>query len=131
MDSVGVVLVVLPDVGQHDVQTLAHVPLERVLPQDPVVQVVRVPQVLGVLEDASAVVVDLGLVDHVGDLRDVELVELSEWGEGVEGLVLVGGNLGVEDLDGLVGLPEIDLAVVAQVPVEQTLGSFTKFLRRS
>ncbi len=50
MNSVGVVLVVLPDVGQHDVQPLAHVAFERVLPQHPVVQVVRVSKVLRVLE---------------------------------------------------------------------------------
>ena len=123
MHGVSEVLVVLPDVWQHDVQPLPHVALERVLPQDPVVEVVGVPQVLGVLEDASAVVIDLGLVDHVGDLGDVELVELSQRGEGVEGFVLVGRDLAVEDLDGLVGLAEVDLAVVAQEPVDETTGS--------
>jgi hypothetical protein len=38
-----------------------------------VVQVVGVSQVFGVLEDAAAIVQELGLVEHVGDLRDVEL----------------------------------------------------------
>ena len=81
------------------------------------VEVVWVSQIFGVLVDAAAVVQELGPVDHVRDLGDVELVQLSEWGEHVESLVLVVGDFRVVDLDGLVGLPEVNLTVVAQVSV--------------
>ena len=115
----GVILVVLPDIGQHDVQPLAQVPLESILSQDPMVQVVGIPQVFGVLEDAAPVVKDLSLVDHVRNLRDVVLVQLPERREGVESLGLVGGDLGVEHLDRLVRLPEVDLAVIAQISADK------------
>ena len=69
------------------------------------------------MENSSSVVEKLCSVDHVGDVRDVELVELPEGGEHVEGLLRVGRDLTVEDLNGLVGLAQVDLAVVAQVTV--------------
>ena len=62
------VFVVLPNIGKHDVETLSHVSLKCIFSQDPVVQVVGVPQVLGILEDAAAVVDELSLVEHVRDL---------------------------------------------------------------
>ncbi len=111
------ILVVLPDIRQHDVHAFTQVPLKRVFSKDPMVKIVGISQIFGVLVDASAIVQELGPVDHVCDLWDVELVQLSERSEDVESLVLVVGDLRVVDLDGLVGLPEIDLAVVTQVPV--------------
>jgi hypothetical protein len=111
------ILVVLPDVRQHDVHAFTQVSLEGVFTKDPMVQIIRISKILGVLVDATAVVEELSPVDHVRDLGDVELVQLPERGEDVERLVLVVGDFGVVDLDGLVGFPEINLTVVSQVSV--------------
>jgi hypothetical protein len=73
MNGVSEVFIVLPNVWKHDVQTLSQVSFKGIFSEDPVVQVVGVSQVLRVLEDAAAVVQELGLVEHVGDLGDVEL----------------------------------------------------------
>ena len=73
MNGVSEVFIVLPNVRQHNVETFSQVSFEGIFSEDPVVQVVGVPQVFGVLEDAAAVVQELGLVEHVGDLGDVEL----------------------------------------------------------
>ena len=73
MNRVSEVFIVLPNVRKHDVKTLSQVSFKGIFSEDPVVQVVGVSQVFGVLEDAAAVVQELGLVEHVGDLGDVEL----------------------------------------------------------
>ena len=75
MDCVCVVLVVLPHVGQSHVHSPTLVPGKEILAKDPVVEVVGVPQVLGVLDNAPAVVQELRPVDHVRDLRHIKLVE--------------------------------------------------------
>ena len=87
--GVSIVLVVLPDVGQCQVQAAAPVASKQVLPHDPVVQVVRVPQVFRVLDDAAAVVQEPGPIDHVSNLGHVELVQLAERREHVDRLVSV------------------------------------------
>ena len=75
MDCVCVVLVVLPHVGQSHVHSPTLVPGKEILAKDPVVEVVGVPQVLGVLDNSPAVVQELRPVDHVRDLRHIKLVE--------------------------------------------------------
>ena len=95
--SVGVVLIVLPHVRQRHVQAAAFVPLKLVFSEHPVEDVVRVSQVLGVLVDAALVVSKPRPVDHVADLRDVELVQLPERGEHVHRLAIA-DNLTVKYL---------------------------------
>ena len=81
VDGVREVLIVLPYVGKVYVESAPLVVLKSVLPQNPVVNVVGVPQVFGVLEDSSLVLGKSCSVDHVSDLRYVKLIQLTEWSE--------------------------------------------------
>ena len=81
VDGVREVLIVLPHVGKVYVESAPFVVLKSVLPQNPVVDVVGVPQVFGVLEDSSLVLGKSCSVDHVSDLRYVKLIQLTEWSE--------------------------------------------------
>ena len=81
VDGVGEVLVVLPHIRKVYVESAPVVVLKSVLPQNPVVDVVGVPQVFGVLEDSSLVLGKSCSVDHVSDLGYVKLIELTEWSE--------------------------------------------------
>ncbi len=49
----------------------------------------------------------------------MSLVQFSQGGEGVEGLMLVGGDFGLVHLDRLVRFPEVNLAVIAQEPGQE------------
>ena len=81
------------------------------------IQIIGIAEILGILENSSSVVQELCPVDHVGDFGNVELVQLSERCENVECFVFVGRDFRVQNFNGLVGFPEVNLTVMAQISV--------------
>ena len=111
-------LIVLPDVGQSQVEPSIAVVLHGVVLQDPVEQIVGITQVAAGLNYGSFIFFETGVIDHVADFSQRLAAYVAERCVHEDGLLFVLAQFASDQPDAFVCLAQVVLiAVQTQEPV--------------